>query len=70
MKSNMTFEQFCEIEPQLRHLEMEAKSIQAMYVSDGFTTGFDLILNFFVCLNFDLIQTSVFSAQTVVCMCH
>ena len=29
MKSNITFEQLCEIEPQLRHLEMEAKSIQA-----------------------------------------
>jgi len=29
MKSNITFEQLCEIEPQLRRLEMEAKSTQA-----------------------------------------
>jgi len=29
MKSNMTFDKLCEIEPRLRHLEMEAKSIQA-----------------------------------------
>ena len=29
MKSNITFDQLCEIEPRLRLLEMEAKSIQA-----------------------------------------